>query len=118
LVFIAISLVIAIMKPTIIMTLMSFSWGTVSGAFIGPFILGLYHKKANKVGAWSGMVLGFSTCLIFTIATGFNSAIAPMMGTIAMIVSVVASFAGNAIGNKLIYKGKNEVQDKINEMVA
>jgi len=118
LVFIAISLTIALLKPAIIMTLMSFSWGTVSGAFIGPFILGLYHKKANKIGAWSGMVLGFSTCLIFTIATGFNASIAPIMGTIAMFVSVIASFAGNAVGNKLVYKGENEAQDKINSLVA
>ncbi len=117
LIFIAVSLLIALLKPAFIMTLMSFSWGTVSGAFIGPFILGLYHKKANKIGAWSGMILGLGTCLIFTIAYQFSADIAPLMGVIAMIVSIIASFAGNAIGNHFILKGKDAAQNEINALV-
>ena len=115
--FIAVSLLIALLKPAFIMTLMSFSWGTVSGAFIGPFILGLYNKKANKIGAWSGMVLGLGTCLVFTVIYRFSAEIAPLMGVISMIVSVVASFVGNAVGNRFILKGKDTAQAKINALM-
>lgn len=37
---------------------MSFSWGVVSGCFIGPYIWGLYSKKITKAGAWAGMLSG------------------------------------------------------------
>ena len=75
---------------------MSFSWGTVSGCFIGAYIWGIFSKKITKAGAWAGMLAGFAAValptLIITVTDTFESAVAlaPQMGVIAMAVSFVA----------------------------
>lgn len=95
LVFVSLSFIFATMKFAIIVSIMSFSWGVVSGSFIGPFIWGLYSKKTTKYGAWAGMLGGGATIggltLIKTLQSGFPSAIAsaPLYGVSAMAVSVV-----------------------------
>ena len=88
-VFVALSFAIAAFKPKEIITLMSFSWGTVAGTFIGPYVWGLYSKKVTRLGAWSGMLLGFLTSIIPAIVSGFNAKYAPAFGMFAMIVSLV-----------------------------
>ena len=93
--FVACSFIFATQNIPIIVNLMSFSWGAVSGCFIGPYIWGLFSKKITKAGAFSGMVAGLLTIgiptLIFTINQGFSSAAArsPEMGVCAMAVSLV-----------------------------
>ncbi|MBO6176074.1 MAG: sodium:solute symporter [Treponema sp.] len=51
-VFIAVSAIIAIVQAksrvTFIAQLMGISWGALSGAFLAPFMYGLYWKKASK----------------------------------------------------------------------
>ena len=55
-VFIAISVVIAIIQykqnVTFIAQLMGVSWGALAGAFLAPFLYGLYWKKTTKVSVW------------------------------------------------------------------
>ena len=51
-VFVIISLVIALMRPAAIVTLMSYSWGALSGCFLAPFLLGVKWKGMTKKGAW------------------------------------------------------------------
>ena len=55
-VFIAISVVIAIIQykqnVTFIAQLMGVSWGALAGAFLAPFLYGLYWKKATKISVW------------------------------------------------------------------
>ena len=46
---------------------MSFSWGIVSGCFIGPYIWGIYWKKTTKAGAFAGMIAGFLTVVVSTV---------------------------------------------------
>ena len=97
LVFVACSFIFATQNIPIIVNLMSFSWGVVSGCFIGPYVWGLFSKKITKIGAFAGMISGFSTVLIATIIlsltsdAGFSAAAAksPEMGVIAMAVSIV-----------------------------
>lgn len=91
LVFILLSFLIAITKTPILM-LMSFSWGTVAGSFMGPFILGLYDKKTTKAGAWAGMLSGFGLSVVLCVGSGFNSAYASIFGMCAMLISVIATF--------------------------
>ncbi|MEG2380539.1 MAG: sodium:solute symporter [Oscillospiraceae bacterium] len=88
-VFVGLSFAIAIFKPKEIVTLMSFSWGTVAGTFIGPYVWGLYSKKITRVGAWSGMLSGFMASILPALASGFNAKYAPTFGMIAMIVSLI-----------------------------
>ncbi len=93
--FVACSFIFATQNIPIIVSLMSFSWGIVSGCFIGPYIWGLFSKKITKIGAYSGiiaglLVVGIST-LIITLNSGFAAAAAksPEMGVSAMAVSLV-----------------------------
>ena len=59
-VFIAISVVIAIVQynsnVTFIAQLMGVSWGALAGAFLAPFLYGLYWKRATKLSVWASMV--------------------------------------------------------------
>lgn len=61
-VFIAISVVIAIVQYksniTFIAQLMGVSWGALAGAFLAPFLYGLYWKKATKAAVWTSFIFG------------------------------------------------------------
>ena len=64
--FIIISAVIAIIQyrsnVTFIAQLMGVSWGALAGAFLAPFLYGLYWKRATKVAC--GVNFAFSTILM------------------------------------------------------
>ena len=61
-VFILISVVLAIVQYkvgiTMIAQLMGVSWGALAGAFLAPFLYGLYWKKTTKASAWASFVFG------------------------------------------------------------
>lgn len=106
LIFVALSYIFATSNITIIVNIMSFSWGIVSGCFIGPYVWGIYSKRITKAGAWAGMICGFLTVALTTIvltsgavadagsvAAAFKLAAkkAPEMGVAAMGVSLVVT---------------------------
>ena len=66
LVFILISVVIAIFQYqknlTFIAQLMGISWGALAGAFLAPFLYGLYWKKTTKFACWVSFL--FSTLVM------------------------------------------------------
>ena len=66
LVFIAISVVIAIVQykqgVAFIAQLMGVSWGALAGAFLAPFLYGLYWKKTSKLACWASFI--FSTVVM------------------------------------------------------
>lgn len=62
-VFIAGCLYMALKPPGIILTLMALSWGTVAGAFLAPFIYGLFWPGTTRAGAWSGIISGLAISL-------------------------------------------------------
>ncbi len=68
LVFIAISVIIAIIQYksniTFIAQLMGVSWGALAGAFLAPFLYGLYWKGVTKASVWVNFI--FAT--VFMIA--------------------------------------------------
>ncbi|MCQ2498602.1 MAG: sodium/solute symporter [Lachnospiraceae bacterium] len=61
-VFIAISVIIAIVQykstVTFIAQLMGVSWGAMAGAFLAPFLYGLYWKRTNKYGCMASFIFG------------------------------------------------------------
>jgi len=65
-VFIAISVVLAILQyksnVTFIAQLMGVSWGALAGAFLAPFLYGLYWKGVTVAGVWGSFV--FSTVIM------------------------------------------------------
>ncbi len=95
LVFVACSFIFATQNIPIIVSLMSFSWGIVSGCFIGPYIWGIFSKRITKAGAYAGILSGLLTVggatLVISLRSGFSAAAAksPEMGVCAMAISLV-----------------------------
>jgi SSS family solute:Na+ symporter len=89
-IFVIFSYFISRYQLSIIVYLMSLSWGVVSGAFAAPYILGLYSKKVTKAAAYSGLFSGLiiMVALFFGFskiggAVGYNS---PLAASIAIVV--------------------------------
>ena len=65
-VFIAISVVLAIVQykssVTFIAQLMGVSWGALAGAFLAPFLFGLYWKRTSVAAVWTSFL--FSTVVM------------------------------------------------------
>ena len=65
-VFILISVVLAIVQyksnVTFIAQLMGVSWGALAGAFLAPFLFGLYWKKVTRASVWCSFI--FSTVVM------------------------------------------------------
>ena len=113
--FVACSFIFATQNIPIIVSLMSFSWGVVSGCFIGPYIWGLFSKKITKIGAFAGMIAGLLTVggatLYITLTSNFAAAAAksPEMGVCAMVVSLVVVPLVSAITKKKDTKRVEEI---------
>lgn len=86
-VFIAFSYVIARYDFSIILTLMSLSWGAVAGAFMAPYFYGLYWKRTTLAGVKAGMFTGIVTAVALFYALG--PAGSPIASTAAMIAPFI-----------------------------
>lgn len=71
-IFLIISVVIAFNKNASISTLMSYSWGALAGAFLGPFMLGLFSKKVTKASVWTSLIMGVGLTLTHMVLFGFG----------------------------------------------
>lgn len=85
--FIVLSVAIALDPPTFIAQLMGISWGALAGAFLAPFLYGLYWKRVSKAAVWASFVAGVgitvSNMFIGYIASPINA------GAIAMIAGLI-----------------------------
>lgn len=85
--FIVLSVAIALDPPTFIAQLMGISWGALAGAFLAPFLYGLYWKRVSKAAVWASFAAGVgitvSNMFIGYIASPINA------GAIAMIAGLV-----------------------------
>lgn len=86
-VFVALSVVLAINPPTFIAQLMGISWGALAGAFLAPFMYGLYWKGVTKAGVWAGFACGVgitvSNVFLKYIASPINA------GAVAMFAGLI-----------------------------
>ena len=81
--FIVISLMIALNPPTFIAQLMGISWGALAGAFLAPFMLGLYWRGVTTASVWACFVWGVGLTVINMLA---GNPINPInCGAIAML---------------------------------
>ena len=71
-VFLVISVLLAFNKNASISTLMSYSWGALAGAFLGPFMYGLFSKKVTKPAVWCSFILGIGLTLVHMFLFGFG----------------------------------------------
>lgn len=95
-VFIAISAVIAIVQykknVTFIAQLMGVSWGALAGAFLAPFMYGLYSKRVTAASAWASFIFGAG---IMTLNMLFRSSFPAFLqspincGVVAMLAGLV-----------------------------
>jgi len=95
LVFVGLSVFLSWRGPSFLVALMSYSWGTIAGAFLGPYVLGLFWKGVTKTAVWAGMIAGVGIslfsffCITYFPGVGITKADAPMYGSLAMLASVV-----------------------------
>jgi SSS family solute:Na+ symporter len=104
-VFLVISVVIAFNKNASITTLMSYSWGALAGAFLGPYMWGLFSRKITKAAVWTSFVLGIGLTVAHMFLIGFGlfpelkaavAGLCPLnlaspinLGAIVMILSII-----------------------------
>ena len=85
-VFIVLSVVMAIKPPTFIAQLMGISWGALAGAFLAPLLYGLYWKGVTRLGVWAGFVAGVG----ITVANMFAGWTSPInAGAISMVAGLI-----------------------------
>jgi SSS family solute:Na+ symporter len=111
-VFVIISYFISRFQIGFIVTLMSLSWGVISGAFAAPYILGLYWKRVTKAGAYAGLFTG--AALDITLFFALGPAQSPLAASIAIavpfIVVPVVSLATKAPDNAILEKTFNGIE--------
>jgi len=85
-VFILISVLIALNPPTFIAQLMGISWGALAGAFLAPFMYGLYWKRTSKISVWCSFAIGVG----FTVLNMFTGWMSPInAGALTMIAGLI-----------------------------
>ncbi len=86
-VFIVISVVLALKPPAFIPQLMAISWGALAGSFLAPFLYGLYWKGVTKAACWVSFIAGVgitvSNLFLKFIASPINA------GALAMVAGLV-----------------------------
>ncbi len=82
--FVVLSFFIARFELAFIVTLMSLSWGAVSGTFMAAYFYGLYWKRTTLAGVVVGMITGLGLAIALFFA--FGPANSPIASTIAMLV--------------------------------
>lgn len=109
--FVVCSFVVA-NTDTPILDMMSYSWGIISGSFMAAYLLPLYCKRINRIGAFASVASGFaiavvpafSKCVLLAAGSPQNAEGAlktfsdlaskgPLFACIAMAVSLIVCFA-------------------------
>jgi SSS family solute:Na+ symporter len=94
-VFLLISVVVALNKNTLISDLMGYSWGALAGAFLAPFLYGLYWKGTTKIAVMANFAFAVSITVLHIIIKpqinlfGFNLASPVNFGALTMLAGLV-----------------------------
>ena len=86
-VFVLLSLLIALSKVDVIVNLMVIAWGALAGAFLAPYLYGLFWRRTTKAGAYAGMISGVGTAVLLFFLWG--KPLIPVAGAIAMFLPLV-----------------------------
>ena len=95
-VFIIISAVIALNKDKLgyIADMMGISWGALAGAFLAPFLFGLYWKNTTKLSVWVSFIFGagimvlnmfFRTAFPAILQSPINCGVIAMLGGLILV---------------------------------
>lgn len=114
--FVVISVVIALDPPTFIAQLMGISWGALAGAFLAPFMYGLYWKGVTKSAVWASFICGVgitvSNMFFHFIASPINA------GAIVMVAGLIVVPVVSLITPKLSDDKVNEIFECYEEKVT
>jgi len=97
-VFILLAIILAYLKPAVIVTILAISWGGLASVALGPFIWGLFNRKANGTGAIIAAIGGFGICLFLFIYWG--PSMVPQAGSIGMLASIILVPLGSVFAKK------------------
>ena len=68
------TLILSLNPPDVVAILTSFFFGLMACTFLAPYTLTLYWKKISRVGAWAGMLGGFTFTMLWYILVYFKTA--------------------------------------------
>lgn len=107
--FIVLSVVIAMDPPTFIAQLMGISWGALAGAFLAPFMYGLYWKGVTRAAVWASFAAGVGITVLnlffHFIASPINA------GAVAMVAGLIVVPVVSVLTPKL-------KKDRVDEIFA
>lgn len=86
-VFVALSLILAMVKVDVIVNLMVMSWGALAGVFLAPYIYGLFWKRTTRQGAYAGIISGLLCAVSLFLLWGKNGI--PVAGAITMFLPML-----------------------------
>ncbi|MEA4965131.1 MAG: sodium:solute symporter [Oscillospiraceae bacterium] len=111
LIFVTLSAILAIVqyqyKFAFIAQLMGLSWGAMAGAFLGPYLYGLYWKRTSAAAVWVSYIFGVGVMLLnmfFPAAfptflrSSINCGVFAMLGSLVLtpLVSLLTKKPGEA----------------------
>lgn len=106
--FIALSLMIALNPPQFIAQLMGISWGALAGAFLAPFMLGLYWKGVTRASVWACFVWGVGLTVV-NMMMG-NALLNPIdCGAVAMVGGFAVVLLVSLFTKKMDSKAVNNI---------
>jgi SSS family transporter len=108
LIFVAISVVLAILNEKFgiaaIAYMMGLSWGTLAGCFMGPYVLGVIWKRVTKSAVWVSVISSLVLTATLIVVLGYDKngwdctfgqalqsgvGCSPLIGVICMIFSLI-----------------------------
>ncbi len=125
--FIILSAVIAILKDSVwsefvfIAQMMGISWGALAGAFLAPFLYGLYWKKTSRASVWASFVFGIGmmvTQLLVSLNVFDVSGVFSFIFKNSLVSGVFAMLGGIVIVPIVSLLTQNSVPDNVDEMFA
>ncbi len=108
LIFVAISVVLAIFDFAPIAYMMGLSWGTLAGCFMGPYVLGVIWKRVTKSAVWASVISSLTLTATLIVVLGYDKngwectfgealqsgvGCSPLIGVICMIFSLIITVA-------------------------
>ena len=118
--FIIVSSVLAIIQAkssvTFIAQLMGISWGALAGAFLAPFLYGLYWKRTTRASVWASFIAGVGVmcCCMYCTFTG-KTFISPYF-TSPINAGVLAMLLGLVIVPVVSLFGKADNKEEVDKM--
>ena len=114
--FIAVSVFIALDPPTFIAQLMGISWGALAGAFLAPFLYGLYWKGTTRAGVWASFIVGVGITVVNMFMPFIESSI--NAGAAAMVAGLIVVPVVSLITPKLSREKTDAIFSCYEEMVT